>query len=1077
MIGPVPPSAGGGNGARPMAGAGALPLTGPAPRRPARELSFAGRAVDYGEFRAVPALVEDMTDRHPERAAVWHAGQTLSYDRLDRLANGLAAAAAGRGAVKGDRVAVLLGNSLELPVAYLALMKLGAVFVPLDPGWPGERLRAALRVLAPRLILCADAGQVPARYRGAGLPVAAGAIAPSPRRPGTILRPGDLCYGFFTSGTTGTPKCALNRHGGLANRLRFMTRWFGSCGDDVVLQNSKHTFDSSLWQLLWPLITGGRTVLPAAGDFLDLQQTVDTIAAHQVTTTDFVSSIFNALVALVDGDERAQRKLSSLRYLIVGSEEINARAVHRMRAMLPRLAITNGYGPTETSIGMVFHLVSDADGDTIPIGRPIDNCYVAVLGDDHAPLPRGEVGEVAIGGACVGAGYHGAPAATGKAFIRNRFGDLIPGDRLYLSGDFGYLDEAGRLFFAGRRDFQVKIGGVRIELGEIEAAAHRCPGVYQAKALVAERDGSKSLALFTAGRETLTAGAVREHLRRALPRTSVPRYCIVLPRMPLSEGGKVDWRELRAMLESRLDSDAAGLAAAARPESWPGLTLRAFRLALGQPDLGAGTDFMDAGGDSLRALIAVRLLTEECGVPDLCVLDLLEHPTAESLAELIATREPSTAAAEAEAAQMARDAILDPDGVGPGAWVAGAVDAGTMDAAAVARAGRAPGEPRAVLVTGATGFVGSRLVHDLLAGTDLRVRCLARAAGDAEAAERVAGALAGRGLWEPRFAARLEGYAGDLGQPGLGLDTAAWDHLARTCDLILHNGALVNLLFSYAAHRAANVSGTTEVLRLAMAHRPVPVHYVSTLSALQAEAMRRPARLPEVECPSPAAPPDRGYSRSKWVAERYLAQARRHGATVTVLRLGEILPSERNPRPNTRALTHLLLSAIHRLGIAPGAPIRSDYTPVDYATARIVAAVLDRAAWGKALHVFHPDSVDFAGLLATAGAPVTRMSCAGFLGRLAGAARHTGDTELAALAALLPAPDGHDDDALRAELGALLTDNASLYGKDECRRLEQRWRLPDTDLRGPVAAYRGYLAATAPPAPAGEPAAQLTGRP
>ncbi len=219
MIGPVPPSAGGGNGARPMAGAGALPLTGPAPRRPARELSFAGRAVDYGEFRAVPALVEDMTDRHPERAAVWHAGQTLSYDRLDRLANGLAAAAAGRGAVKGDRVAVLLGNSLELPVAYLALMKLGAVFVPLDPGWPGERLRAALRVLAPRLILCADAGQVPASCRGACLPVAAGAIAPSPRRPGTVLRPGDLCYGFFTSGTTGTPKCALNRHGGLANRL------------------------------------------------------------------------------------------------------------------------------------------------------------------------------------------------------------------------------------------------------------------------------------------------------------------------------------------------------------------------------------------------------------------------------------------------------------------------------------------------------------------------------------------------------------------------------------------------------------------------------------------------------------------------------------------------------------------------------------------------------------------------------------------------------------------------------------------------------------------------------------------
>jgi amino acid adenylation domain-containing protein/thioester reductase-like protein len=1037
MSGQTPPSIEAEGDAVTLPGSGVLPF------RYAREslagLSFAGRAVGDGPFRPVPALIEDMAALHPQRTAVCYGGQTLSYSQLDRLANGMAAAAAGRGVAKGDRVATLLVNSLELPAAYLAMMKLGAGFVPLDPAWPAERLETTLRVLSPRLILCADPEQVPAGYRRAGLPVAAGAVTPSPVSPAVALGPGDLCYGFFTSGTTGVPKCALNRHGGLANRLRFMTRWFGATGDDVVLQNSKHTFDSSLWQLLWPLITGGRTVLPAAGEFLNLQLTIDTIAEHQVTTTDFVSSIFNALVAMVDGNETAVRKLASLRYLIVGSEEINARAVHRMRAMLPGLAITNGYAPTETSIGMVFHLVSDADGDTIPIGRPIDNCYVTVLGEDRAPLPLGHVGEIAIGGACVGAGYHGDTAATARAFIANRFPERIPGDRLYLSGDFGYLDDQGRLFFSGRKDFQVKIGGLRIELGEIEAAAQQGPGVYQAKALVAERDGVKSLALFSAGIDRLTAEGLRDHLQRTLPRTSVPRYCIVLPRMPLSEGGKVDWRELQAMLASRLEADAAGLAAAPEPESWPGLTLRAFRVALGQPELTGGMDFVKAGGDSLRALIAVRMLSDECGVPDLCVLDLLEHPTADTLAELIATREPSTAAAEAESEQMARDAVL--------------ADAAVIRAAP-------SGELRTVLVTGATGFVGSRLVHDLLAGTQLRVRCLARAGSDDEAAQRVAAALDERGLWEPGFAGRLEGYAGDLGRPGLGLDDTAWEHLARTCDLVLHNGALVNLLFSYAAHRAANVQGTAELLRLAMAARPVPVHYVSTLSAVQAEAMRRVTRLPEAG-PSAYAPPERGYSRSKWVAERYLAQARRRGAAVTVLRLGEVLPGADRVHPNTRALTHLLLSAIHRLGVAPDAVIRSDYTPVDYATARIVAAVLDRAAWDRVLHVFHPRSVDFATALADAGEPVRRISCAEFLGRLREAAGQTGDRELAALAALLPAPEGGDEPALRRELGALLTDNASLYRKDECRRLEERWQLADPDLRGPVAAYRDYLAAAA----------------
>jgi amino acid adenylation domain-containing protein/thioester reductase-like protein len=1007
------------------------------------EVSFAGQAVDYGAFRAVPHLIEEMTDRVPGRTAVCFGDRTLTYQQLDQLANGLAETAARRGVSKDDRVATVLGNSLELPVAYLAMMKLGAVFVPLDARWPAERLETTLRVLSPRLVLCADAGDVPKDYRDAALPLAVDALTPSPRRPGVTLEADDLCYGFFTSGTTGTPKCALNRHGGLANRLRFMTRWFAAGDDDVVLQNSKHTFDSSLWQLLWPLTNGGRTVLPESGEFLDLELTIETIARHQVTAADFVSSIFNVLVALVDGDPGRQAKLASLRYLVVGSEEINARAVHTLRALLPGLRITNGYGPTETSIGMVFHAVSDADGDVIPIGQPIDNCFIVVLGEDGEPLPRGSVGEIAIGGACVGAGYHGGPAATGKVFVPNRFPDRIPGSRLYLSGDYGFLDDRGRLYFSGRRDDQVKIGGVRIELGEIEAAAQQCPGVYQAKAMVAERDGTKTLALFAAGSDWLVPETLRGQLRERLPRASVPRQVIVLPRMPLSEGGKVDWRELQAMLDTRLDTAAADLDTAAEPESWPGLALRAFQVALGQSDLTEDTDFMAAGGDSLRALIAVRMLTDECGVPDLCALDLIENPTARQLGELIATRRPSDAAAAEEAEQMERDAAGG-DQVPP--WPK-------------PQAQPSPArDPRTILVTGATGFVGSRLVYDLLARGDVRVAVLARADDDTAAAERVAGALAERGLWEPRFAARLDGFAGDLGQPGLGLAESAWTHLARSCDLVLHNGALVNLLFSYAAHRAANVAGTAEVLRLARDGHPAPVHYVSTLSAVQAEAVRlraeqAPVRLAEQE-PSETTPPERGYSRSKWVAERYLARARRRGAPVTVLRLGEVLPSADQPRPNPRALTHLLLSAIHRLGAAPDVAIRSDYTPVDYASARILAAVFDQSAWGRTLHVFHPVSVDFAAALTTAGAPVSRVGSAEFLTRLAAAAAQTGDRDLAGLAALLPAPEaGH----ARQELAELLTDNPALYRRDECRRLEERAELPGEDISDAIAAYRGYL--------------------
>ncbi|HEY4453872.1 MAG TPA: amino acid adenylation domain-containing protein [Pseudonocardiaceae bacterium] len=976
----------------------------------------------------VPRLILDRIDAMPERPAVHSGDNVLRYREIGAAAALLAERLRAKGVGPGDLVPLVMNNGPELPVAILAAMSLSAVFVPMDAQWPKRRIDTLIAEIGEPVVLC-SAGV--ARPGWVVVDVFALVAEPRARPRWPVAGPDDIVYGFYTSGSTGLPKCALNLHRGLYNRFRYMTTHFSDSSDEVILQTSRHVFDASLWQLLWPLTTGSRVVIPQRNGIFDFDAIVELIERHQVTITDFVPSVFNILVEMLIAAPASAHRLRSLRTVLIGGEEINPRAVRRFRELVPGVRIVNTYGPTEASIGSVFHEVTDADSDHVPIGHPIDNTAALILDERARPVPHGAIGELYLGGECVGAGYLHDQERTDAVFVPNPF-PQVPGERLYRTGDLAMLRADGAIDYAGRRDQQVKIGGVRIELMEVEAALRAHPLVHEAKVVV-HGDAVKRLAAFVTTVGQLSIEDLREHAQRTLSRDFLPARFLVVDQLPLTQTGKTDRGALLRMLdEHELEDEPAEdeldpLAAALR-KLWIQL--------LPGASAGLSDNFFDLGGDSLsaqRLVVAVRTQLDL----SISVRDVVDWPTLGELARRLSSVTPLPEDLRAIRSRIDADVDL-PDDVG---W-----------RGLPARSG-----VREVLLTGATGFVGAQLLHDLITRTDATVHCLVRARNTQAARDRLDEAVHTYQLLDGCLPDRVIPIAGDLDVANFGMSDVDYAALAARIDTIVHSGALVNLVLSYEKHRATNVLGTVEILRLASTGLLKQLHFVSTLSLVESgnHALNLAGRLAEEPVPESTLPRN-GYSQSKWVAELVLARASERGIPTAVYRLGEAMPNSATGVPNRRSLADLIVRACLRVGCTFTSSIMVDYTPVDYIGELLTAAV-QRQVTGY-YHVFQPDAVRFDDMLGglRAELDLPQVSYPEFWAKVRDAsAADPDDPVLAGVLALLPnAEEAH---TAEARLVAMFRDPTTVFSTARTSELmldaKVNWSELDTEILGRYSAY------------------------
>ncbi len=600
---------------------------------PARERELVVRAwndthVDYPADATLVSLMNEQVARTPDAIAVTDEARSLTYAQLDACATALARDLRAQGVGRGVLVGVCAQRSVEMVIALVAVVKAGGAYVPLDPDFPADRLAFMLEDAGAKVVLAQRSVAAVLPPHGAEI-VWLDDVAEAPANVAPLdgPAPDDPAYMIFTSGSTGRPKGAVNAHRGIVNRLLWMQGEYDLGPSDVVLQKTPYSFDVSVWEFFWPLLSGATLVMARPGGHRDTTYLVDVMASRGVTVCHFVPSMLRAFLA--DG---ASARCTTLRDVMASGEALPPDLVAAFYAALPRARLHNLYGPTECAVDVSYWACppSAVPPTVVPIGRPVANTQLYVLDPRGEPCPIGVPGELYLAGAQVGMGYHNRPELTAEKFVADPF-VAVPNTRMYRTGDKARWRPDGTVEYLGRLDFQVKIRGYRIELGEIEAQLASHPRVREA-AVVARADGTgenRLVAYVVAEGEAATIGALREHLMLTLPEYMVPAVFMWLPALPLTSSGKVD---RRALPEPELDRETLSRAYVAPRTNAEKTLAEIWQRVLRLERVGVEDNLFELGGDSL---LSVQIVSQARQAKlGLTLTQVLRHPTIGALARV-----------------------------------------------------------------------------------------------------------------------------------------------------------------------------------------------------------------------------------------------------------------------------------------------------------------------------------------------------------------------------------------------------------------------------------------------------------
>ncbi|BAZ37901.1 amino acid adenylation domain-containing protein [Calothrix sp. NIES-4101] len=907
----------------------------------------------YPAFQCIHQLFEQQVKKTPEYTAVVCENQKLTYTQLNARANQVAHYLKNLGISADVLVGLYLERTVDIIVGILGVLKASAAYLPLDPKLPAENLAFRVQDAQATIVLTQQSlaeKLLPTEAQIICLDTDWETIAlESCENPQTSVQPENLVYAIFTSGSTGKPKAVAIEHQQLLNYLYGILDRLNLPTAASFATVSTFAADLGNTVVFASLCTGGCLHILSQERASDAQAIADYFQQYPIDCLKIVPSHLTALLTA-----SPTRSILPRQCLILGGEASTWDLIKNIRQQAPKCQIFNHYGPTEATVGVLTYPIeiSHSDAKTVPLGKPLPNTQVFVLDEKLQLVPRGVVGELYIGGDCLARGYLHHPELTQEKFIQNPFVNfqLARGKfshRIYKTGDLVRYLPDGNLEFVGRADNQIKIRGFRIELGEIEATLKENYQVQTAVVIV--EDNQRLVAYIVLKSESHRSprqqseiiNDLRSFCFQKLPDYMLPSAFVLLQALPLTSNGKVNIQALIALAKNRSEVNQIYIEARTPIEkTLSEIWLQLLRLE----QVGIHDNFFDLGGHSLLITQLLAKVRKAFHI-EINLRDLFDAPTIADLSQIIERKNVGIFTDTANV-NLLEEAVLSPS-------------------IQVNVSGEYQSHPQSILLTGATGFIGSFLLYELLQQTTATIYCLVRSQDNISTQARLINSLKSYLLWDESFRQRIMTVNGDLAKQFLGLSEDKFLSLARQIDVIYHNGAWVNFTYPYSVLKAANVLGTQEILHLATQMKIKPVHFISTIGVAQIE-----------DNPDKIEKSDNGYTQSKWVAEKLIKIAGERGVPISIYRPGRICGDSKTGACNPEDHTFRLIRGCIQLGSAPKQNFMVNLTPVDYASKAIVYLSQQKSSLGQIFDITNPQSIswcEMANLICTLGYPIQQI--------------------------------------------------------------------------------------------------------